>query len=249
MYIQPKLEPMLKSAYIILFIVLWALILFIHNSALKKINVQPKMRQKKLLISSMVLALWLVIQYIISENGFYHNLSLPPRIPLFMILPLFLFIIIFLNKKKQSPIIHAVPIYLPIAYQSFRAIIEPLFYFTFLQGILPIQVTFEGVNYDVLLGISAIFMGLYAFRKNASKKLLIVWNFIGIGVVAFAAFTFISSFYFPSIWGQENSVISQEFNQFPFLLLPLFFMPSAIFMHVLSIIQLKQLIKKETYEK
>ncbi|PCJ97183.1 MAG: hypothetical protein COA50_05970 [Flavobacteriaceae bacterium] len=231
---------MLKTSYILLFVLLWTLIIFVYNASLKKAIVPPKTQWKKLLIPTLVLALWLILQYTISESGFYHNLSLPPRIPLFMIFPLLLFMLIFLYSKRKSPIIHAIPIYIPIGYQSFRALIEVLFYYTFLQGILPLQVTFEGANYDVLLGISAIFMGIYAFKKNASKKLLLVWNFIGIGVVAFAAFIFITSFYFPSIWGQENAEISEEFNQFPFLLLPTFFMPSAIFMHILSIIQLRK---------
>jgi hypothetical protein len=162
-----------------------------------------------------------------------------------MIFPLFLFAVVFLYRNKNSSLLHALPIHVPIFYQSFRAIIEVLFYFTFLQGILPVQVTFDGANYDVLLGISALFVGYYALRKSVSKRLLIVWNYIGIGVVGFAAFTFITSFYFPSIWGQENVEISQAFNQFPFLLLPAFFMPSAIFMHILSIIQLKKVLKNE----
>jgi hypothetical protein len=229
--------------------VLWTLILCVYNTALQKTMTQRKTRRKKLFITSFVMAIWLGIQYLLSENGFYSNLNLAPRIPLFMVLPLFLFTLILFKKNKKKPFIQAIPIYIPIAYQSFRAVIEGLFYYTFLQGILPVQVTFEGVNYDVLWGISAVLMGMYAFRKNASKKLLIIWNYIGIGVVAFAAFTFITSFYFPSIWGSENLRISKEFNQFPFLLLPSFFMPSAIFVHVLSIIQLTQILKKETNEK
>ena len=237
---------MLKLSYTLLFVILWTLIMYYYNVVLKKTDVALKTKQKKLIIASIILSSWLIIQYTISESGFYHDLSLPPRIPLFMIFPLFLFTIIFLNRNKKSMLLQAIPIHIPIAYQSFRAIIEWLFYSTFLQGILPVQVTFEGANYDVLLGISAIVMGIYAFRKEASKKLLILWNYIGIGIVMFAAFTFITSFYFPSIWGLENSEMPQKFNQFPFLLLPSFFMPSAIFMHILSIIQLKQLIKKET---
>jgi fatty acid desaturase len=165
--------------------------------------------------------------------------------PLFIILPLFLFTFVFLIRNKKSEVLLNVPKHIPIAYQSFRAFIEVIFYFTFLKGILPVQVTFEGANYDVLFGISAVFVGIYSFKKNASKRALIIWNVIGIGVVAFAAFTFITSFYFPSIWGLDDSQLSQEFNQLPYLLLPLFFMPSAIFMHVLSIIQLKQLMKRE----
>ena len=140
---------MIKISYILLFIVLWTVILIIYNTALKKVAIDQKSRFKKLLIPTVVLLSWLAIQFIISTSGFYHDLSLPPRIPLFMILPLFLFTIIFLRYKKDDQLLQVIPLYVPIAYQSFRAIIEPIFYFTHLEGILPIQVTFEGSNYDI----------------------------------------------------------------------------------------------------
>jgi len=228
---------MLQLSYVLLFVILLSIILWIVNLAMMRISLPTQRRKRTLGIIIITLLTWVTAQFALSKTGFYLDLSLPPRIPLFMIVPLFLFTAIFLFSNKRSKILNAIPIHLPVAYQSFRAFIEVLFYFTFLKGILPVQVTFEGANYDVLLGISAIFMGIYASRASASKKALIAWNVLGIGVVAFAAFTFITSFYFPSFWG--NTEISQEFNQFPFLLLPAFFMPSAIFMHVLSIIQLK----------
>lgn len=235
---------MLKIAYFCLFSILLIIILFFYAKALKKSNYAPLVNKKKLLAVLAIVSGWLFIQYLIHQTGFYHNLTLPPRIPLFMIVPLFLFSFIFLLKNRNSSILSNIPIEIPIAYQSFRAIIEVLFYYTYVQGILPVQVTFEGANYDVLLGISAILVGIYARRKNASIKFLIVWNILGIGIVAFAAFTFVTSFYFPSIWGQVDSVVIQEFNQFPFLLLPLFFMPSAVFMHLVSILQLTNKRKK-----
>jgi len=231
---------MLKAAYVLLLIMLFGLILFVFNSAMKKNKIASKSRIKNLIAIVLGLTMWLTIQYTLSEVGFYTNTTLPPRIPLFMIFPLFLFSILFFIKFKKNTTLYSIPLHIPIAYQSFRLLIEILFYFTFLQGILPIQVTFEGVNYDVFIGVSAIFMALYAFKKNASKRILIIWNVIGIGVVAFAAFVFITSFYFPHIWNQQNT--PQEFNQFPFLLLPAFFMPSAIFVHVLSITQLTKKI-------
>lgn len=235
---------MLKFAYSILFIILLITILFFYAKALKKNQNTSSSIKKKLLIVLAVISGWLLVQYLIHQTGFYHTLTLPPRIPLFMIAPLFLFSFIFLLKNRKSNVLNNIPLEIPIAYQSFRAIIEVLFYYTYVQGILPIQVTFEGANYDVLLGISAILVGVYARKKNASIRFLIAWNIIGIGVVAFAAFTFVTSFYFPSIWGQTDSIVIQEFNQFPFLLLPLFFMPSAVFMHLVSIIQLTRKRKR-----
>lgn len=235
---------LLQLAYLILFIVLLIIILWVVEQAMQKNDIPSSTRKRNLGIILGVLFSWLVIQYIVSEIGFYDDPSLPPRIPLFMILPLFTFTAVFLFWNRNNKVLHAIPIYFPIAYQSFRAVIEVLFYLTFLNSILPVQVTFEGANYDVLLGISAIFVGIYASRETASKKALIVWNIIGIAVIAFAAFTFITSFYFPSIWGGDVK-FSAEFLQFPFLLLPAFFMPSGIFMHILSIIQLKNRLQNE----
>jgi len=236
---------MLKLSYILLFIVLWSIILLVVNAAMKKTNVESKRRQKYLTICTLIIGAWFGIQHLTIESGFYSTLDLPPRIPLFMILPLFLFTFTFLFRKRSSAVLNAIPTPIPIFYQSFRAVIEVLFYYTFLQGILPEQVTFSGANYDVLLGISAIPMGIYALRKTANKKLLIAWNIIGIGVVGFAAFTFITSFYFPSFWGISATTISLKFAHYPFMLLPSFFMPSAIFVHVMSIIQLSNQLKNE----
>ncbi len=235
---------MIPLSYFLLFVVLLSILLWMVNLSMKKLGRSPKNRQRAMGIILATLFGWLAIQFAIDQTGFYLSSALPPRIPLLMILPVFLFTGIFLFWKRNSEVLHAIPIYIPIAYQSFRAVIEVLFYFTFLQGILPIQVTFEGANYDVLLGISAIVMGFYAYRSSASKKILIAWNFLGIGVILFAAFTFVTSLYFPEFWGTGG--FSDRFIHFPFLLLPSFFMPSAIFMHVLSIVQLSKQLKLET---
>ncbi|MEO0583494.1 MAG: hypothetical protein AAF135_14820 [Bacteroidota bacterium] len=234
---------MLEFAYILLFVTLMGVILWMARLAMRKMEVPLSTQRRRLVTILLGVLGWIAIQIALSTAGIYDDLSLPPRIPLLMILPLFVFAFVFLNRNKQSPILHAIPIHIPIVYQSFRAVIEVLFYFTFVAGILPIQVTFGGANYDVLLGISAIFVGLYAYRTDASPKLLIAWNILGIAVVGFAAFTFISSFYFPEIWGDGEPNLA--FNRFPFLLLPSFFMPSAIFMHLLSIVQLRRSMKTD----
>ncbi len=237
---------MLEAGYVLLFVVLICIIIYVLNVALTKNNIDSNERRKTILTFVGVLSAWLGIQFLVLDSGFYLNDSLPPRLPLFMILPLFLFTGIFLYLKRNSEVLHSIPIHIPIAYQSFRTVIELLFWFTFAAGILPIQVTFEGANYDVLLGISAIFVAIYAYRKTASKKFLILWNVIGIFVVGWAAFTFITSFYFPSIWDVSESIfLNGGFLKFPFVLLPLFFMPSAVFMHVLSIVQLKRALDLE----
>ncbi len=227
---------MIKASYILLFVILLTILLWGLNNALLKRGSTTTKRNRILLLTLIGILSWLTLQFFIWSTGFYYDLSLPPRIPLFMVFPVFLFTFLFLNRNRNHKVLTAIPIALPIAIQSFRAVIEVLFYFTFLNHILPIQVTFEGSNYDVLIGLSAIVMAVYANRPNSSRKILLIWNVLGILVVLFAAFIFITSFYMPSIWG--NTGIPLEFNQFPYLLLPTFLMPFAVFLHALSIIQL-----------
>jgi len=234
---------MLEIAWFILFISLFGVILRIYTSTMKKLGRSKKTRLKRLGLVSGITLLWLIYTYVITNNGVLSDTSLPPRMPIFLLVPLFLFTGIFLWVKRKSPVLHSIPRHIPIAYQSFRAIIEVLFYFTFLPGIFPIEVTFEGYNYDILLGLSAPFIAYYAYKKENSERLLILWNIAGILIVGIAAFIFITSFYFPSIWGASSSMITSDFLQFPFILLPAFFMPSAIFVHILSIVQLTKRIK------
>ncbi|UTW61001.1 hypothetical protein KFE98_13350 [bacterium SCSIO 12741] len=195
-------------------------------------------KRKRILRFLGVLAMWLIYIGLLSASGFLNNLELPPRFPLLIILPLFIASGVFLWKYKRHPALHALPIHHAVGYQSFRIFIEVVFYGMFLEGVLPIVVTFEGYNMDILIGISAPIVALLVHKKWISRPLLILWNIAGIAVVLNAAFTFVTSFYFPSVWGEEQSMISSEFATFPYLLLPGFFMPSAIFVHLFSLVQL-----------
>lgn len=234
---------MLELGYIVLLVTLLSVISFQLNKAFVKQKVPANVRKRNFLIFFGVLSSWFVMQHFIIQSQFYHNLTLPPRIVLCIILPLFIFTGLFLYRHRNNAVLHSIPIEVPILYQSFRAVIEVLFYFSFVRELLPVHVTFEGYNMDILLGISAIPMFFYSLRKTASKKVLIAWNVIGIFVVGWAAFVFTTTNYFPQIWGYEESIFPTGFLRFPFMFLPCFFMPSAIFVHVLSIVQLT---RKET---
>ncbi len=230
---------MLVAAYITLFIVLFSIILAAYNSALKKVAIAQPQRQKRIGKVILVMGVWVLYVAGMASTNFFQNLSLPPRIPLFLILPLFSFTAIFLYRNRKNPILHAVPKSWPVYYQSFRMVIEVLFVLTFMQGLIPQIVTFEGYNYEIVLAATAPIIAYLAFSKKIiSEKMVLAWNFVGIGTVLFAAFLFISSYYFPSVWGATESFGSTEFARFPFILLPGFFMPSAVFFHLFSITQI-----------
>ncbi|MCH7524563.1 MAG: hypothetical protein IIC74_06030, partial [Bacteroidetes bacterium] len=178
---------MLETAWGFLFTILLGIILWGYNSAMKKINIDKKTRLKRLGLILSVASLWLLYVFAVVQSGILSDASMPPKFPLLIIAPLFIFTGIFLFRKRNSTILHAIPSGLPIAYQSFRAVIEVLFYFTFLKGLFPEVATFSGYNYDILLGLSAPVVVYFSYKKANSEKLLIAWNILGLLIVAIAA--------------------------------------------------------------
>ncbi len=128
--------------------------------------------------------------------------------------------------------------------QSFRILVEILFVYSVSANVLHPIVTIEGYNFDMIFGASALIMWLFTYKiKIISKSILILWNYLGIAVLASVIFLFVSSVYFPNIW-EKTEMMPKAFATAPYVLVAGFLMPSAIFIHVLSIIRLGREVKK-----
>lgn len=103
--------------------------------------------------------------------------------------------------------------------------------------------TFEGRNLDILAGISAPFIYYFGFVKNQlSNKVILVWNFICIGLLLNIVVIAVLSMPFPiQQFGFSQPDIALFY--FPFVWLPGCLVPMVIFAHVFSI---RQLLKGRT---
>ena len=224
---------------------LYALMLFIillgYNAVLKSLNFEAAVRKKRLAYVAIAFLLWTFYIFVLSYTEVIKNLDLPPRFPLFLIIPLFIFTGFFLYTHRNNEILHAIPKSWPVYYQSFRVLVESLFIMAVAENILPYQVTFEGYNMDMIFGASAPIIAFLAFQlKVISEKVVLAWNYLGLAVLVSIIILFITTHYIPSLWGSPVSLGSIRIGEFANMLVPGFLMPSAVFMHILSILQLKQ---------
>ncbi len=184
---------------------------------------------------------WLIYLYLISYNGFIFDKSMPPRFPILVFIPSIAFIGLFLYSKRNSLLFEHIPTTWSIYYQSFRIVMELIILMTYTAGLIPIQVTFEGYNFEIVFACTAPFVGYFTFVKPIiPKKIAIIWNVIGIIFLIIVVSIMVSSYFAPQVWGSETELIDIRFTQLPFILLPAFMVPSAIFMHIFSIMQIQK---------
>lgn len=232
---------MLELSYILLTLIMNLILIKIGFYAIDNSISDLALRKKRKATVVIGLTLWQVYVFLLSKSGFLEDLSFPPRFVIMMILPLFIFTGLFLYKNRNEKWIKAILPHWLAYYQSFRIGIETIFVFTVAAGILHSNVTIEGYNMDMIYALSAPVMGTIIYKKGMpSLKLITIWNYLGLTVIASIIFLFITSMYAPQLYGSEIGLLSYQLGTSPFTLVAGFLMPSAMFIHVLSLVQARK---------
>ena len=224
---------MMEAAYLLLFI--YVLAYFVKGiSYSSQDSTILRSRITKFLLFAVT---WCAYVFVVCATGFIKETSLPPRMPLLLILPLFGIMGWFMFSKRSTQFLDRVPIHYPVFFQSFRVAVELLIYWAFLKGLAPKEASFEGYNFEIYFGAFALIVGFAVYHKKLNKRLLVIWNIIGLCFLAMIVGIFTTILYNPAIWGYDTAVVNPEMMTFPFMLIPSVFMPVAVFSHVFSIRQ------------
>ncbi len=189
------------------------------------------------------MGIWIAVQLILSFTGFYLKFrAAPPRFPI-LILPPMAFLIFNLITNKGRQLLQKFNIKLLTLIHVIRIPIEIVLYWLFLHKTIPVIMTFEGRNFDILSGISAPIIYYLAFiKKIIGRNTLILWNVLCMLLLINIVITSILSSPTPFqqfAFDQPNVGILH----FPFVLLPSFVVPMVLLSHVSAI---TQLLKKST---
>lgn len=240
---QTHIPYYIPVLFLSLVLVLLFFILKYLNESLNK--TYEKIKTKRIiLITTSILILWLLFLYLLSTNNILNNYSaMPPRM-LLVIIPPLIVALIFTFSKTVLSWLKNVPLQYLIYLQTFRVVVEFILWLLYRNNIIPVQMTFEGRNYDILIGLSALFTGYYyvkgiEFFKN--KWVLIFWNVAGLILLANIVVIAILSAPFP-FRQFMNEPANTIIFYFPYVLLPGFLVPVAYTTHLLS---LKKLLSEK----
>jgi hypothetical protein len=180
---------------------------------------------------------WLLIQAILAANGFFQKFNvLPPRTFAFGPLPFFILTVGYLVFARKF--LAEVPLSILTWIHIIRIPVEACLLWLSQHGLVPVEMTFEGRNLDILSGLSAPLVYLLAFRKDRiNRALLIIWNVAAlcllINIVTVAVLAFPSPFQTIAFDHPNVGV-----TYFPFVWLPSVIVPIVFFCHVASLYKL-----------
>lgn len=182
------------------------------------------------------LALWGILQAAVASTGFYLVTdSVPPRFMLMIAPPLLTILIVFLTRRGKT-FIDGLSLNWLTWLHVVRIPVEIVLFRLFLFGYVPQLMTFEGRNFDILSGLTAPVIAWLCFRGGQVKypKVLLVWNFLALGLLLNIVINAVLSAPFPFqqfAFDQPNRGVLYM----PFNLLPALIVPVVLFSHLAAI--------------
>lgn len=180
---------------------------------------------------ALTLGLWLSVTFGLAYSGWLKFGPLPPPVVLLVILATS-FTGWLSGRPIATSVVRRLDIQFLVGFQVFRAAVEIFLWLGHAQGFVPIQMTWEGRNWDILTGLSAPCLALLAARHKAPKMLILLWNFAGLGLLLNIVVVALLSMPTP-----VRQFLNEPANRFvaeaPYAWLPLFLVPSALLGHLL----------------
>jgi hypothetical protein len=75
------------------------------------------------------------------------------------------------------------PLWALVGFQAFRLPLELVLHRLFDDGVLPAQMTYSGMNYDIVTGITAIVVAAWAAVAPLPRFVLLAWNLLGLALL------------------------------------------------------------------
>ena len=182
---------------------------------------------------------WLIVTGILAQGGFFRDFdAVPPRM-LLAVAPAFAAMLALGFSGFAPRIVRGLPHHAILFAQSFRVVMEWILWDLYRHGAMPRAMTFEGRNFDILIGLSAFALAVL-WRRGVwrSHIVLRLWNWAGVAILMLTVSQGLLSA--PTRFRMIFEPVSNTvIGDFPFLWLPAFVVPFAFLLHILSLRKLK----------
>jgi hypothetical protein len=190
----------------------------------------PGAGRSRVLVPLLVALGWLVVPGVLAARGVLDRWQPPPP-ALVLIGVLTVATVVLALSPVGARFASSVPLAGLVGDQFFRVPVEWTLHRLFVEGVVPVQMTYAGRNFDILSGISAAMVALLLVARRGGRGLVLAWNLVGLGLLA--NIVVIAALSAPTpLRHFMNEPANRLPGMFPYVWLPTFLVQAALFGHI-----------------
>ena len=182
------------------------------------------------MLAALATATWLAVTLALAASGRLSFTSRPPTAGVLIVVGVGLAIAVG-TSRLGARLATGIPLAALIGVQAFRFPLELMLHRAYREGLMPVQMSYSGFNFDILTGLSAIVVALYIARRPNAVAVARIWNAAGIVLLANILTIAVLSTPTP-IRVFHNEPANEWIAHAPWVWLPAVFVVAAIVGHI-----------------
>jgi hypothetical protein len=124
-------------------------------------------------------AAWMTVTWAVAASGILTDWQRTP--PPFAILVVAIFTLGFglAFSRLGTRLATFLPLWLLVAVQGFRLPLEVAMHAMYERGVMPVQMSYSGRNFDIVTGVTAFAVAWLVWSGRAGHRLVLAWNVVG----------------------------------------------------------------------
>lgn len=184
-------------------------------------------------LAPVALGVWMAVTWGLAASGHLARFDLrPPALVLLLVTMVTLVVGLGLSKLGGR-LAHGLPLAALIGFQAFRLPLELVMHQAARDGVMPVQMSFSGWNFDVLTGLSALVVARLAARGRLPRWGALAWNALGTALLLVIVTIAVVSTPLFAAFGSAPEQLNTWIAWPPYVWLPAVLVAAALFGHIL----------------
>ena len=183
-------------------------------------------------LALLVIVFWLVVPAVLASRGLLDRYAPFPAPGFVLVGLLTIGTMLLAFSPVGTRLATGIPLAGLVGYQVFRVPLEWVLHELYSEGVIPVQMTYAGRNFDVVSGLLAAALALLLRTGYRPVWLVAAWNIIGLGLLVNIVTVAILSTPVPFRYFM-NDPVNLLPSTFPYVWLPTFLVQAALFGHLM----------------
>ena len=200
-------------------------------AAARRLGLARPMASRSALLVGGAVAFVATLAVVLADRGALRFAGAPPTMVVAIVVVVALTVAL-VRSAEGRRLATGLPLAALVGFQGFRVAVELLLHRAYVEGLMPVQMSYAGRNFDIVTGLSAIALGAWLASGRGGRWLVQAWNALGLlllaNVVTIALLSAPTRF---RVFHNEPSNV--WVTGAPWVLLPLVMVPAALLGHLL----------------
>jgi len=176
-------DPVDLSFIIIPVLLVAALIAGVYVAS-RRLGESPDERRTALIVTVGGAVVWMIATWINAARGTFRLWTefTPPPFA-YLILGVLVLALVLASGSYGRRLAIGLPLWVLVGVQGFRLPLEVAMHAMYERGVMPVQMSYSGRNFDIVTGITALVVAALVHFGRAGRGLVLAWNILGLALL------------------------------------------------------------------